>query len=509
MSGVSLPPFELTLNKSTCQPLLKPNHQGQSDPKRPSKAKRQRTTALLSTEQLSLLLSLLAIGVYQKAEAQGTDGSITRQNTDPDDSANYFELPVRTSLHITVDLAPDSLSGEVVTGLAPDLTGTRAPQAIIRIALSTDDALEGDGPIASQTLVDGTTHASQLATAPTDLDRSDILISVGTHRYIILNADGTFAAVADLTGLTADEYAIVAVLGTDGSITRQHDDTGINYFDAPVLPAVTVDVGTDRYITLDDEGRFEAISETELAGLSYGDAVIVATLNSSGRIEDMLTDGSTNFFSQGSALRFSYTFNSGLDATELTALLNSLQIVSSSDGDILSGIEHLIGSSYDDLLTGDANDNELTGARGDDTLRGGGGDDTLIGNAGDDTLEGGAGRDVMTGGTGTDRFEIELDDTERAADIITDFTTNDRLLLVNPDNDDPNSNRDITDFGSLADLLEAASLRLEADGTNTDDVNLIYNPDPDNQADEVVLVLEEFLADNELTDLTLDQFELL
>lgn len=147
--------------------------------------------------------------------------------------------------------------------------------------------------------------------------------------------------------------------------------------------------------------------------------------------------------------------------------------------------------------------------RGDDTLRGGGGDDTLIGNAGDDRFEGGAGRDVMTGGTGTDRFEIELDDTERAADIITDFTTNDRLLLVNPDNDDPNSNRDITDFGSLADLLEAASLRLEADGTNTDDVNLIYNPDPDNQADEVVLVLAEFLADNDLTDLTLDQFELL
>lgn len=84
------------------------------------------------------------------------------------------------------------------------------------------------------------------------------------------------------------------------------------------------------------------------------------------------------------------------------------------------------------------------------------------------------------------------------------------LLLTSPLTNlcaSPFSNQIIR--ASLADLLEAASLRLEADGTNTDDVNLIYNPDPDNQADEVVLVLAEFLADNDLTDLTLDQFELL
>lgn len=40
-------------------------------------------------------------------------------------------------------------------------------------------------------------------------------------------------------------------------------------------------------------------------------------------------------------------------------------------------------------------------------------------------------------------------------------------------------------------------------------LNLIYNPDPDNQADEVVLVLDEFLATNDLDDITLTQIELL
>ena len=71
MSGVSLPPLELSTNKSLLQEQLR----------QPSKARR-RKPSLLSTEQLSLLLSLLAIGVYQKAEAQGTEAEliITAQN---------------------------------------------------------------------------------------------------------------------------------------------------------------------------------------------------------------------------------------------------------------------------------------------------------------------------------------------------------------------------------------------------------------------------------------------
>ena len=52
----------------------------------------------------------------------------------------------------------------------------------------------------------------------------------------------------------------------------------------------------------------------------------------------------------------------------------------------------------------------------------------LTGGRGDDVLRGAAG-DEMTGGSGTDRFEVELGDGQRAADIITDFTTNDRLVL--------------------------------------------------------------------------------
>ncbi len=66
---------------------------------------------------------------------------------------------------------------------------------------------------------------------------------------------------------------------------------------------------------------------------------------------------------------------------------------SGGDGsDILSGIEAVRGSSYNDILIGDANDNTLEGADGNDTLAGGDGSDTLTGGLGDDILAGGGGK---------------------------------------------------------------------------------------------------------------------
>ena len=129
----------------------------------------------------------------------------------------------------------------------------------------------------------------------------------------------------------------------------------------------------------------------------------------------------------------------------------------------------------------------------------------LGGGFGDDTIYGGAGADLLTGGTGDDKFELELADGARAADIITDFTTSDKLIITNPDQ----ANRPaITDYGSLKDLLDAASLRLETDTTDNDDLNIIYNSGQQGATDEVVLVLDEFLATNDLNDLTLTQIDL-
>ena len=50
-------------------------------------------------------------------------------------------------------------------------------------------------------------------------------------------------------------------------------------------------------------------------------------------------------------------------------------------GDVLSNIENVFGSLFNDDLFGDANDNVLEGFSGIDELFGWGGDDTLIGGA--------------------------------------------------------------------------------------------------------------------------------
>ena len=64
-----------------------------------------------------------------------------------------------------------------------------------------------------------------------------------------------------------------------------------------------------------------------------------------------------------------------------------------AEGDVMTGIENVIGSGYDDRITGDGTANQLEGGDGDDQLRGGGGADRL---------NGGDGRDwVIYGGSDT------------------------------------------------------------------------------------------------------------
>ena len=61
---------------------------------------------------------------------------------------------------------------------------------------------------------------------------------------------------------------------------------------------------------------------------------------------------------------------------------------SSVGDDILIGIENVVGSDFDDILTGGDADNIFDGGAGNDFLSGGLGADTLIGGAGDDVLTG-------------------------------------------------------------------------------------------------------------------------
>ena len=92
-------------------------------------------------------------------------------------------------------------------------------------------------------------------------------------------------------------------------------------------------------------------------------------------------------------------------------------------------IEHLTGSSHDDILAGDLRNNTLMGRDGDDTLYGGpdGGDDRMYGENGNDSIFGGIGNDTIYGGAGDDVLGGGADDDTfvfapgGGADTITDF----------------------------------------------------------------------------------------
>jgi len=98
-----------------------------------------------------------------------------------------------------------------------------------------------------------------------------------------------------------------------------------------------------------------------------------------------------------------------------------------ADGDTLTEIENLYGSTRDDALTGNDTDNRLWGNSGDDILTGGGGLDRIYGGAGDDTIDGGPGNDWFVGGDGADKFVFL---NTWGSDIISDYEDGSDLLDI-------------------------------------------------------------------------------
>ena len=90
-----------------------------------------------------------------------------------------------------------------------------------------------------------------------------------------------------------------------------------------------------------------------------------------------------------------------------------------AEGDVLNGIENLIGSAYDDVLVGSVDENLLHGGAGDDEIIGGSGVDELFGGSGDDSIDGGTnhdflygneGNDLLVGGDGHDTYTVARGD---------------------------------------------------------------------------------------------------
>lgn len=98
-------------------------------------------------------------------------------------------------------------------------------------------------------------------------------------------------------------------------------------------------------------------------------------------------------------------------------------------GDVLSGIENLLGSVSDDALIGDDNANKIDGGDGKDVLSGEGGNDSISGGKGDDTILGGLGNDTLVGGSdstaasGVGKDWVAYDDATSSVTVSLALTT--------------------------------------------------------------------------------------
>lgn len=193
-----------------------------------------------------------------------------------------------------------------------------------------------------------------------------------------------------------------------------------------------------------DGDRFYSIGEGR-GGASFATAGDTATSATAGGYALEAVEGTSvlvtgSVSGKGFAVRIEVQdVNAKLD------VVNGTTFYAASDLTLVSGIQKArllgtgaidaTGNASSNVLEGNAANNVLTGLGGHDTLNGQGGNDRLKGGTGNDRMIGGTGADVfhgeagndrMTGGTGIDTFVFRA---QAGDDIITDFTTGDRLLF--------------------------------------------------------------------------------
>ncbi|MFE0753850.1 beta strand repeat-containing protein [Inquilinus sp. NPDC058860] len=214
----------------------------------------------------------------------------------------------------------------------------------------------------------------------------------------------------------------------------------------------------------------------------FGDAGDDVLLGGTG--DDQLDGGAGNDLLEGAGGADVLTGGAGIDTVSYAGSSAGVTVdlatgaASGGDaaGDSFSGIEQLLGSASNDVLTGDVGAN------------------TLWGMAGDDVLTGGAGADVLKGGAGNDRFVYTAigDSTVAAAgrDVISNFAAGDKIDLSGIDADGSSGNGDTAfTFGTGNFTGVAGQLRVVDFGDGRQGVYL--DVDGDKTQDSIITVYSD------------------
>ena len=202
---------------------------------------------------------------------------------------------------------------------------------------------------------------------------------------------------ASLAGVTVD---LTAGLGSGGLAEGDRYTRIENVLGSGLADRLTGGLGVNTLVGFDGDDLLAGLQDNDtLLGGSGGD-----TLNG-GQGGDLLDGGEGNDVAI-------YVNASNFVNVNLTT---SLGLNDEAEGDILVGVENLIGSGGSDMLVGDGGVNYLRGQTGNDSLHGAAGADSLFGELGNDVIFfdaadaaviGGAGRDTLVGGSGVDAVQM-------------------------------------------------------------------------------------------------------
>ncbi|RON13082.1 calcium-binding protein [Pseudomonas frederiksbergensis] len=234
-----------------------------------------------------------------------------------------------------------------------------------------------------------------------------------------IGAGDTFTDIEAIKGSSYNDifYGGTTAMGLDGAVGQ--DLVSYELSDA----AVTIDLTTNA-----NAGDAEGDTFTNIEffqGSNFDDTL------SGSRFGDVFIGGAGADVIDGRDGQDSAMYITSASAVNIN-LLTGVNQGGDAQGDVLSNIERVVGSHFNDTLTGDANVNYLEGGLGNDVIYGGDGNDYLYGGLvsqiGPFTLDGvinGPQADTLYGGNGNDTIVTAGNDEgsqaygEAGGDVIT------------------------------------------------------------------------------------------
>lgn len=223
------------------------------------------------------------------------------------------------------------------------------------------------------------------SSAQVDLTNFQNLTSGATYfPFLGVGVAAYFNPIANVSFNATGATVMSLIGGATGTVTELYAYAGPPVF-LSTEPAGTTMKFTGLSVDMADVNGF-LISGSQLTSLMFLATVLAGDDTITGStFDDTLFGGSGADTIDGGLGTDAVSYFNSMTGVSVS-LANGVGARGEAQGDTLTGIENLTGSSFGDTLVGDVGSNVLDGGDGNDVLIGGAGFDTLIGGLGTDTV---------------------------------------------------------------------------------------------------------------------------